>query len=80
VVLYDGDVPVASINVCFECGDILLWPRWEPRPDYSSMTDKQWKEQELRNAKQIKLYEKVFPKWKVFFQDEVGFSIDAHYR
>lgn len=79
VVLYDHDVPVASINVCFACGDILLWPPWETRPDWSNMTDKQLKELELRSERQMKLYDKVFPKWEVFFRDEVGFSIDARY-
>jgi hypothetical protein len=81
VVLYEGDIPVASINICFECGDILLWPRWEqkPEPDWSNLTDKQWKEIELESAKKLKLYKKAFPKWKVFFRDEIGFSIDARY-
>jgi hypothetical protein len=64
VVLYDHDVPVASINVCFECGDILLWPRWTP-PE---------------SAKLEKLFAQVFPKWKTFFRDAVGFPIDEKWR
>ncbi len=80
VVLYDGAVPVASINVCFSCGDIMLWPRWSPAPDWDSMTDKQMKEHALRSERQMKLYEKVFPSWKTFFRDEIGFPIDGDYR
>jgi hypothetical protein len=79
VVLYEREVPVASINVCFECGDILLWPRWAQEPGWSNLTDKEVKALELRTAKQMKLYEKVFPKWEVFFRDEVGFPIDARH-
>jgi hypothetical protein len=80
VVLYEDDAPVASINVCFSCGDILLWPRWEPAPDWEKMTDKQRKEQDLKSAKQMKAYEQVFPTWKTFFRDEVGFPIDGTFR
>ena len=79
VVLYEGEVPVASINVCFSCGDILLWPRWEPAPDWDKLTSKQMKEIELRHKKQLALYEKVFPTWQTFFRDELGFPIDAAY-
>lgn len=82
VVLYDGDVPVASINVCFECGDILIWPPWDqkPEPDYEKMTDKEWKARELFYERKMKLYEKAFPKWQAFFRDEVGFPIDRSFR
>lgn len=79
VVLYEREVPVASINVCFTCGDILVWPDWEPPPDWDKLTDEQRKKQMLRSEKQLKLYEKAFPRWKTFFRDEVGFPIDATY-
>ena len=79
VVLYDGDVPVASINVCFECGDIMLWPRWSPAPDWDHMTSKQMKAHMAREEKHLKLYESVFPRWQAYFRDEVGFPIDAKY-
>ncbi|MBX3205013.1 MAG: hypothetical protein KF764_08080 [Labilithrix sp.] len=79
VVLYDGEVPVASINVCFSCGDIVLWPSWSPRPDWENITKKQLAELERRSKKQAALYEKAFPRWKAFFRDEVGFAIDGKY-
>jgi hypothetical protein len=82
VILYDRETPIASINVCFECGDILLWPRWEPAssgPTGPSMTAQQIAAFELRAAKQMKLYDKAFPRWQAFFRDQVGFPIDARY-
>jgi hypothetical protein len=79
VVLYDDEVPIASINVCFQCGDIVLWPSWKPEPDYSKFTPKQFKELEAVHAEQLVLYDKVFPKWQAFFRDEVGFPIDTKY-
>lgn len=77
VVLLHGDVPVASINVCFECGDIKLWPAWGPEPDWEKLTAKEMKALELRAAKQMKLYDKAWPKWKAFFRDEVGFPLEG---
>ena len=68
VVLYDGEVPVASINVCFECGDILVWPPW-PGNEISAPG---W---EARHAYQLALHKQTFPKWKTFFKDEVGFAV-----
>jgi hypothetical protein len=81
VVLYDHDVPVASVNVCFECGDILLWPRLGPPAiDWDKLTPAQTKkalaELEADGAKKQKLFGQVFPKWKTFFRDSVGFPID----
>lgn len=79
VVLYERETPVASINVCFECGDILLWPRWESASTAPSMNAQQMAAFERRAAKQMKLYDKTFPRWQAFFRDQVGFPIDARY-
>jgi hypothetical protein len=79
VVLYEDALPVATINVCFSCGDIILWPRWEPEPDWSNLSDRQTKELVAKRQKQMALYNKVFPKWQAFFRDEVGFAIDGRY-
>jgi len=35
IVFYENDVPIASINVCFECGGILTWPD-APNPSFIS--------------------------------------------
>lgn len=66
-VLFDGDLPIASINVCFECGDILTWPDSEIRFD-----DPAW---ESKYARRKKLYDAVFPKWKPYFRDELGLPV-----
>lgn len=81
VVYFDGDVPVASINVCFSCGDILLWPSWEAeQPPGEERTEKQREADHALRLKKANLaYPAVFPKWKTFFRDEVGFAIDEHY-
>jgi hypothetical protein len=79
VVLYDGDLPVASVNVCFECGDILLWPRWEAEPDWSALSDAQMKAVEAKRARQMKLYEKTFPRWRIFFEKDVGYPTARTY-
>jgi hypothetical protein len=71
LVLFDGDTPIASINVCFECGDIMLWPHWGPEPDYAQFTDKQWAEFQRAQKYQMGLYKRVFPQWKRFFLSEL---------
>ena len=80
VVLYSGDVPVASINVCFQCGDILVWPHFAPEPEWDTMTPRQMKKWQRANAKKMKLYKKAFPQWEQFFRDDVGYPIRASYR
>lgn len=81
VILYDDDVPVASINVCFSCGDILVWPAWESiaEPDWDHLTDAQLKAYEAAQRAHLARYEKTFPFWKTYFRDQIGFPIDAKY-
>lgn len=67
VVLYAGETPVGSVNVCFECGDILVWPEFEPPP-----ADGQ---EERRIRLQMTGYKKVFPRWEKFFRDELGLPL-----
>lgn len=81
VILYDGDVAVASINVCFSCGDILVWPRWDavPEPDWDHMTPQRQKAYDAANKTTMAAYEQTFPLWKSYFRDQIGFAIDATY-
>jgi hypothetical protein len=72
VVLLEGELPVASINVCFECGDIRIWPPWSEEPSWDELTEKQRAALEARANRQMKLYEKTFPKWEAFFRDDAG--------
>ncbi len=75
VVLLAGDVPVGSVNVCFECGDILVWPDLDPPPDYEHWSDAKQKQQDRRVRKQLAAYKTVFPQWERFFRDELGLSL-----
>ncbi|MFZ6178021.1 hypothetical protein [Nannocystis pusilla] len=67
VVLYAGDTPVGSVNVCFECGDILVWPEFEPPASGPTA--------ERRLRQQMKAYKRVFPEWERFFRDDLGFPL-----
>lgn len=78
VVLFDRELPVASINVCFECGDIRVWPSFAPEPDWDKLSAKERAALEKRYARQQKFYESAFPKWQAFFRDE-GFVVDKKY-
>lgn len=64
VVLFDGDTPVASINVCFTCHDIELWPAYTTKPlteaDYTRMA---------------KTSDVMLPAWKHLFADELHFPL-----
>lgn len=68
VVLFAGETPVASINVCFECGDILVWPEWERDPSWPE------RKQEM-HAKLLKAYDRTFPKWEAFFGKTLGLDL-----
>lgn len=67
VVLFAGEVPVGSINVCFECGDILVWPAWRRDPDWPMKKENMY-------PKLRKVYDRVMADWKRLFADELGIS------
>ncbi len=75
VVLYAGEAPVGTANVCFECGDILVWPHLDAPPDHDNWTDKAEKQWNRKLKKKLSGYKKVFPEWERFFRDELGFSL-----
>jgi hypothetical protein len=75
VVLYAGERPVGTANVCFECGDILVWPDLDAPPDYANWTDQAEKQWNKRLKKKMAGYKKVFPQWERFFRDELGYSL-----
>jgi hypothetical protein len=76
IVFYAGDTPVGTTNVCFECGDILVWPDFEPKRDYENESAAEAKKWEKKYKKKLGVYEKVFPQWEKFFRDELGLSIE----
>lgn len=74
IVLFDADdVPIASINVCFQCGDILIWPHWtKPPHDWEKLENNMMRNAEVR----MRRYDIAFPKWKKLFRDKLGFGPD----
>lgn len=74
VVLYSGRTPVGTANVCFECGDILVWPDLDP-PAKGDETAAAAKEHARRYKKKLAAYDKVYPQWKRLFGEELGFSL-----
>jgi hypothetical protein len=64
VVLYDGDEPVGSANVCFTCGDILVWPAVPEgvgtRPDFGDG----WRRFDEYHARTLE-------RWKALFEGEL---------
>jgi hypothetical protein len=74
VVLYSGQTPVGTANVCFECGDILVWPDLDP-PARDGESAAAAKQRARRNKKKLAAYDRVFPQWQAFFRDELGFSL-----
>ncbi|MEM6995542.1 MAG: hypothetical protein AAF721_33840 [Myxococcota bacterium] len=65
VVLFSGEVPVGTINICFQCGDIMIWPPYKPGPSWQ-------KKKRAMYDKLMKAYDRSFPKWIVFFEKHVG--------
>ncbi|MBL4633629.1 MAG: hypothetical protein JKY56_07145 [Kofleriaceae bacterium] len=69
IVFYSKGVPIGSIDLCFECGDILIYPPYRQAPDWQDTKIKMY-------DKLLKRYDKVFPKWKKFFGGELGLAPD----
>ena len=60
VVFFDvKDQPLASVNVCFECGDILVWPKWDKKPSRTKT---------MHRDKFMEQYEATMAHWTQFFQ------------
>ncbi len=75
VVLFAGDTPVGSVNVCFECGDILVWPDLDPPPDDEHSSAAAQKQHERSYRRKLAAYKRVFPAWERFFRDELGLPL-----
>ena len=69
IVFFQGETPVGSISVCFECGDIMVWPAYGQGGD--------WEEQVSRRfAKRMKGYKRAFPRWEKLFESELSLATD----
>ena len=69
VVLLAGEIPVGSINVCFACGDILIWPPFKREASWARKKEKMY-------DKLMRVYEDVFPQWTRFFEEDLGIAAD----
>jgi hypothetical protein len=69
VVLFANGVPVGSINVCFTCEDILIWPPWSRDPGW------ELKKQNMY-PKLMKRHASVLGDWKRFFSESAGIPDD----
>jgi hypothetical protein len=77
VVLFDGDTPIASINVCFECGDIDAWPLWDAI-DWQTATPAEQKLWLAREEKRQRAHPDALARWRRFFREE-GLDPDKRY-
>ena len=75
IVLYENDIPIASINVCFECGGILTWPQ-APNPALHQLGPNATFAQELAEEHRVNaIFGKLLKRWESFFHDDVGFEV-----
>jgi hypothetical protein len=74
IVLYESDVPVASINVCFECGGILTWPQ-APDPAFHAKPNGTFEEQLAEEKRVNAIFGGLLKRWEAFFHDDVGFEV-----
>jgi hypothetical protein len=73
IVFYAGSRPVGTVNVCFTCGDILVWPDVQPPYDWSTAAGERRAMRDMK--KRMPLYDKVFPQWEKLFRDDVGYPL-----
>lgn len=71
VVWFDAaDQPVASVGVCFECGDILVWP-----PFFKDAQERHAKYHKVNPAsgtpRVLEVYDQVYPQWQTLFIKEL---------
>jgi hypothetical protein len=75
IVFLSGETPVGSVNVCFDCGDILVWPDIDRAPDQNIASDAELRRYEQRYKKKLAAYKKIFPRWEKLFRDELGWKL-----
>ena len=68
VVYFDGDQPVASWSLCFECGDALTWPSYHATREEESERYR-WTKEEAGEVVFLydQLHSALMVKWKRYF-------------
>lgn len=71
--------PVGSVNVCFECGDILVWPPLKRSKQEVAIEQKQndiYYDKGNPKPDRLKTYDRVFVEWKKYFGRQLGMPVD----
>lgn len=76
IVFYAGDTPVGSVNVCFSCGDILVWPDFEPGPDWNDDSKAGVRRRDKLMKQKLSGYKQAFPRWEKLFRDTLGLPLE----
>lgn len=63
VILFDGETPVASINVDLTCNNVLLWPQWPAKPTSA------------QQAMAPKVAMEFIPQWRDVFESQLHFPM-----
>lgn len=76
IVFFDTNgKPIASVNVCFECGDILVWPPYfkfkQQEKEKYSLLNPQTEEPLI-----LKAYDEVYPLWMDLFGNDLNMQIN----
>lgn len=76
IVFFDTNgKPIASVNVCFECGDILVWPPYfkskKQEAEKYSLLNPQTEEPLI-----LKAYDDVYPLWMDLFGNDLNMQIN----
>ena len=71
VVFFDAnDQPVASINVCFSCGDILVWPPYSLAADWNQQRFSQQGSGDMPHI--FSAHEQILPVWNSMLLKQMG--------
>ena len=71
--------PVGSVNVCFECGDVLVWPKLRRSKREIAIEKKQYdryNDKGKPEPERLQTYDRLFSKWKTFFGQQLGLPLD----
>lgn len=70
VVFFDEqEQPVASVNVCFQCGDVLVWP---PYSSADNWNQQRFSEQGREMPLVFDAHEQVLPLWKTILIEQLA--------
>lgn len=70
VVFFDAqDQPIASVNVCFQCGDVLVWPPYNTAEDWNQQRFAQQGSEQMPLI--FEAHEQVLPLWNTLLIEQL---------